>query len=86
MYVGLTVLYDYNILNSYTVQLNLTLHMHAGTYVCLHIQHMQNFKNWHVNVLQHAILASTHEIVNTRNTQEMHVTNLHLVCHITCVM
>ena len=34
-----------------------------------------------MSVLLHAILACAHGPVNTRDTQEMHVTNLHLVCH-----
>ena len=34
---------------------------------------MQNFKNWHVYALLHAILVCAHGIENTCNTKEMHV-------------
>ena len=66
-----------------TVQLNLNLTTCAGTRLCLHIYHMQNFKNWHVHALLHVILACARGIANTR---EVHIMSSHLVCHTTRVV
>ena len=33
-----------------------TLHTHAGTCMCLHIKHAQNFKNWHAHTMLYEIL------------------------------
>ena len=44
---------------------------------------MQNFKNWCVHALLHAILACAHGIANTHDTQELTLGLPHYTCGVT---
>ena len=70
----------------HTVQLNLNFtHACRYTRVLAHLMRAK-LKNWRVHALLHAILACTCRIANTRDTREMYITSLHLVCHTTRVV
>ena len=55
-------------------QFKLHTWMQEQTCACMHFYHMQNFNNWHVHTLLHAIVASVHGASE-------HLRHIRDVCH-----